>query len=78
MTAKKKAKSLRAFAGVRRTADCKVCALPADVIKQIRGRDTKNIKLAVVLAWLRQEYGVAITEQQYTKHSHGGHERLAR
>lgn len=74
MSAKKTARSLREFASDQRKATCPVCALPAEVRRQINTRNVRAIKVGSVLAWLKAEHGATITLAQYSAHTNGRHE----
>lgn len=66
--------SLVDYARKQRQADCPVCHLPADVREQMMGAGDRKIRRSVVLAWLREVHGAAITDTELTAHYSGKHD----
>lgn len=67
--------SLVEYVRERRRADCVVCRLTEEVRKQITTAADKKIKRAVVIAWLQEEQGVTISEDDLTVHANARHDR---
>jgi len=67
--------SLVEYARKKRAADCPVCQLPEGIRQQMRMASDKKIKRTVVLEWLTQEQGLAITDSDLTVHYSGKHDQ---
>lgn len=70
----KPARSLSQFMRDRKKKDCKVCALGAEVVAQIRSASRNKIQRSTVLEWLRDECGAAITSADLQAHAAGRHD----
>lgn len=70
---KLKSKTLREFTKDKLVQDCKVCALPDAILKQIRDRNKKICPLPTVAAWLKSEHGINVTADDILRHQRGGH-----
>lgn len=68
-----KPKSLAEYATATRRKSCKLCALPTAVQAQLAQNDTKTIPVPIVLAWLKDEHGITISQREYITHGRGGH-----
>ncbi|MCR4338333.1 MAG: hypothetical protein NUW01_00440 [Gemmatimonadaceae bacterium] len=70
---KKKPASLEAFArakrGAARRAACAVCALPDEVVAQVRVASDKKIDRRTIREWLEREYGIRIRDDVFTTHA---------
>jgi FKBP-type peptidyl-prolyl cis-trans isomerase (trigger factor) len=63
-------RSLADFVKHKRCEGCKVCALPKELLDQIRTASERKIKRTVVLEWLKSEHGAKISDADLTTH-HG-------
>lgn len=69
-----KKKTLDEFVRDARLQKCKVCALPPDVLKQIRERSRERCPIDIVVAWIKSEYGVTVKPSDFRAHQRGAHE----
>jgi len=67
--------SLVEYARKKRSADCPVCQLPEDIRQQMRMASEKKIKRTVVLEWLHETQGLAVTDGDLTVHYSGKHDQ---
>lgn len=74
MTAQGVPMTLVDFARKERRRDCAVCQLPAEIRTQMLAASDRKIKRAVVMDWLKQVHGVAITDEALTVHYSGHHD----
>lgn len=61
-------RSLVDFVKARKCEGCRVCALPKELLDQVRSASEKKIKRTVVLEWLNKEHGAKITDADLTAH----------
>jgi hypothetical protein len=73
MKAKVSRKSLDQFRMDKKNGACKICALPKEVTKQINVRSRHIIPLPVIIAWLKAEWGISITKEEWLFHNRAGH-----
>ncbi len=75
---KNPSKSLADFYHEKRKQDCRVCALPDSVLKQIRDAQRKRLKQAVTVLWLNTEVAdksdEPFTKEELQTHYFGRHE----
>jgi hypothetical protein len=69
--------SLLEYVRERRRAECSVCALPDALRDQMAKASERKIKRAVVVAWLLDEHGHTITEDDINAHVNGRHDTRA-
>lgn len=79
MTAPGKAKtparrSLNDFVKAKRREGCKVCALGAPLIEQMREARRKKIARTDVVEWLKDDYGIDLTNADLDSHNNGRHD----
>jgi hypothetical protein len=67
------ARSLTQFVRDQRKNGCKVCALGAEVIQQIKTASRNKIPQQIVLDWLREEHGADVTAADLRAHSNQRH-----
>lgn len=67
-------RSLSQFALDQRRAGCPVCALPADVLAEVRSASRRKIPRAVVLEWLHVEHGAKVTAADIAAHVNARHD----
>lgn len=70
----KKPRSIDEFMRDARKADCAVCKLPIEIRKQMVDARRRGIVVGVVIEWLKGEWGVAITREQWRTHQGGMHD----
>ena len=76
MVAAKERRSLQEYARDQKRKDCPICALPPDVLEELKGVG-KRLKISreLQIAWVKEDVGVTITDDQLTNHYSGKHER---
>lgn len=78
MSKAKRRRTLQEFELDRRREEvikeCRVCALPEEVRKQLRALRNLRISKAVAVQWLSEDYGIKLTEAELMGHSKGQHD----
>ena len=52
---------------------CKVCHLPPEVVKQLKGRSKYRMPVGLVLEWLATDWGIKITRADWGRHHRERH-----
>lgn len=68
-------RSLVQFVRDKKREGCPICALPAEVIDQIKTAVTRKISRAEQIEWLATEYQVTVTKGQFETHVSARHEQ---
>lgn len=69
--------SLVAYVQQKRRESCPVCALPDGLRQQMATASDRKIKRAVVVAWLRDEHGASVSEDDINTHVNARHDKAA-
>lgn len=72
---KRPARSLAQFVADQRRAGCPVCALPPDVLADVKTASRRKIPKSVVLEWLASEHGRTISAQDMAAHVNARHDQ---
>lgn len=72
--AAKPARSLSQFMRDKKKQDCKVCALGAAVVGEIRTASRNKIPRQIVLEWLNDEHNAGIARADLEAHANGRHD----
>jgi len=72
---KKRNRSLTQWAAAKKVEACVVCQkLPVELERQFAGAaKSRNVTVEQGLAWLREEYGIKISKEQWSLHARGRH-----
>lgn len=69
-------RSLTQFVQDQRRAGCPVCALPADVLAEVRTASRRKIPRAIVLEWLAAEHAQKIAAADMAAHVNARHDHV--
>ena len=68
------ARSLTQFVRDQKRKGCPVCALPPDVLSEVRSAREKRISRQTVIEWLKVEHGIAIPSAAFDTHVNARHD----
>lgn len=69
-------RTLAEYVKDERRRECPMCRLSADILSQFRLARRRKIPLTVVLRWLQEEHGIAISEATFLTHFKARHDKL--
>lgn len=72
---KKEPLTLLNFIIEKKRRHCKVCALPLEIIEQVRSARSRAVRLPEVVEWLKAEHGITLTRADFEAHHSGRHEK---
>lgn len=67
-------RSLTDYVMLKKREGCKVCALGAPIIVQMKEARGKKINRGIVVEWLNDEFAVIITRSDLDSHYNGRHD----
>lgn len=67
-------RSLRDFVRDKKREGCRICALPPDILEQVKSASVTKIPRATVIEWLKAELKTTFTSDEFDKHTSGRHQ----